>query len=144
MDTTAKTRKRWHRALGIAKILFEDAGYHTAYLEEIEEALTAARIRPEQAAFWLRLKCRSEPLTPADTARYGVEFITTPVRLREISRRYPCPTAVDVGHGVFGAKAGLLFVDDEDGRAVAYAPPELHRIVLTAAHLDACGEQTAH
>lgn len=27
---------RWLRALGIAKVLFEDEGYHTAYLEEIE------------------------------------------------------------------------------------------------------------
>ena len=28
--------KRWLRALAIAKILFEDEGYHTVYLEEIE------------------------------------------------------------------------------------------------------------
>lgn len=56
MDATIKTRKRWHRALGIAKILFEEQGYHTAYLTEIEEALTHARIRPEQTGFWVRLK----------------------------------------------------------------------------------------
>jgi hypothetical protein len=128
MDATVKTRKRWRRALGIAKILFEDAGYHTAYLEEIEEALAHARIRPEQTGFWLRLKLHRGPIAPADTARYGVEFITTAKRLREISRRYPCPTAVDVGHGVFGARAGLLFVDDDAGRAVAYAPPEVQRL----------------
>ncbi len=59
--------------------------------------------------------------------RHGIEFITTRGRVRAVSRRYPCPTAVDVGHGVFGAMAGLLFVDDEDGRAVAYAPPLLLR-----------------
>jgi len=29
--------KRWLRALAIAKCLFEDEGYHTVYLEEIEE-----------------------------------------------------------------------------------------------------------
>ena len=28
--------KRWLRALEIAKILFEDQGYHTKFLEEIE------------------------------------------------------------------------------------------------------------
>ncbi len=37
-------------ALGIARILFEDAGYHTAYLKEIEEALTQSSIRLEQPA----------------------------------------------------------------------------------------------
>jgi hypothetical protein len=125
MDARTRTLKRWRRALDIAKILFEDAGYHTAYLEDIEEALDHARIRPEQTGFWVRLTFHHGPLTPTDTARDGVEFITTPGRLREISRRYPCPTAVDVGHGVFGTPAGLLFVDDADGRAVAYAPPAL-------------------
>jgi len=29
--------KRWLRALEIAKCLFEDEGYHTKFLEEIEE-----------------------------------------------------------------------------------------------------------
>ena len=29
-------QKRWLRALTIAKILFEDQGYHTQYLVEIE------------------------------------------------------------------------------------------------------------
>jgi len=31
-----KERKRWLRAFGIAKILFEDQGYHSLYLEDIE------------------------------------------------------------------------------------------------------------
>ena len=31
------TIPRWLRALTLAKILFEDEGYHTRYLEEIEE-----------------------------------------------------------------------------------------------------------
>jgi hypothetical protein len=33
------TIQRWVRALAIAKILFEDQGYHTVYLEEIERYL---------------------------------------------------------------------------------------------------------
>lgn len=69
-----------------------------------------------------------------------MEFITSRQRLRKISRRYPCPTAVDVGTGVFGGEAGLLFVDDEDGRAVAYAPPTLRR--GPAVHCDWCHEPT--
>jgi len=32
-----KETKRWLRALGIAKILFKDQGYHTLYLEGIEK-----------------------------------------------------------------------------------------------------------
>ncbi len=31
------TIPRWLRALEIAKILFEDEGYHTVYLEQIED-----------------------------------------------------------------------------------------------------------
>ena len=31
-----KEVKRWLKALRIAKIIFEDQGYHTLYLEEIE------------------------------------------------------------------------------------------------------------
>jgi hypothetical protein len=33
------TIQRWVRALAIAKILFEDQGYHTVYLEDIEHYL---------------------------------------------------------------------------------------------------------
>jgi hypothetical protein len=36
MKMVSKETKRWLRALGIAKILFEDQGYHSIYLEEIE------------------------------------------------------------------------------------------------------------
>ena len=36
MDARVRTLKRWRRALGIARALFEDAGYHTLYLDEIE------------------------------------------------------------------------------------------------------------
>ncbi len=116
-----------------ARILFEDTGYHPTDIDEIEDALTHARIRPEQAGFWLLLRAHRAPLTPAQTERYAVEFITTPERLRDVYRRYPCPTAVDVGHGIFGNNGGLVFVDDEDGRAVAYAPPDLrdHRAAMT-------------
>lgn len=31
--------RRWLRALAIAKLLFEQEGYHTHYLEEIEELI---------------------------------------------------------------------------------------------------------
>lgn len=136
MDPTRLTLRRWRRALEIARILFEQEGYQLRYLDEIEEALTRRRIRPEQAAFWLQLKVRRTPLTPVDTEPYGVEFITTRRRLREVATRYPCPTATDVGAGVLGSAAALLFVDDEDGRAVAYAPPGLQ--LETAVH----GEST--
>ncbi len=32
-----KKLNRWLRALGIAKIIFDNEGYHTVYLEEIED-----------------------------------------------------------------------------------------------------------
>lgn len=86
-------------------------------------ASVAARIDPVQAPFWANLG--GHPLTPADTGPYGVEFVADPARLTELFRRCICPTAIDVGHGVFGIRAGLLFVDDDTGRAIAYAPPEL-------------------
>ncbi len=35
--------KRWLRALAIAKCLFEDEGYHTIYLEEIETFIKAQK-----------------------------------------------------------------------------------------------------
>jgi len=37
---------RWLRALTIAKILFEDQGYHTVYLEEIEELIQNISVVP--------------------------------------------------------------------------------------------------
>jgi hypothetical protein len=110
---------------GNARILFEDTGYHPTDLDEIEDALMHGRIRPEQAGFWLLLRTYHSPLTPAQTERYAVEFITTAERRRIMHRRHPCPTAIDVGHGVFGIHAGRLFVDDDTGRAIAYAPPKL-------------------
>jgi len=36
-------KSRWLRALGIAKILFEDEGYHTQYLREIEQFIKDRR-----------------------------------------------------------------------------------------------------
>ena len=47
-----KETKGWLRALGIAKILFEDQGYHTLYLEGIEnfirrEAMYSPKISEE-------------------------------------------------------------------------------------------------
>jgi hypothetical protein len=40
-----KQLTRWLRALEIAKILFEDEGYHTAYLEEIEAFIQKTKIK---------------------------------------------------------------------------------------------------
>jgi len=36
MDKELKRRKRWLDALRIAKILFEDEGYHIRYLKDLE------------------------------------------------------------------------------------------------------------
>ena len=46
---------RWLRALGIAKILFEDQGYHTRYLEEIEQFIQRSEVMQQMA----RLEVRS-------------------------------------------------------------------------------------
>ena len=39
MNPELKRRKRWFRALEIAQCLFEDEGYHTGYLKDIEKIL---------------------------------------------------------------------------------------------------------
>jgi len=39
----SKTIKKWLRALSIAKILFEDEGYFTDYLNQIEAYITNKR-----------------------------------------------------------------------------------------------------
>lgn len=36
MNAELRRKKRWLRALEIAKILFEDEGYHTRYLEDLQ------------------------------------------------------------------------------------------------------------
>lgn len=79
------------------------------------------RIDPAQAAFWDALG--GHALTAGDVEPFGIEYITEPERLREVERRYPCPTVLDAGHGIFGCAVGLVYVDDDTGRAVAYAPP---------------------
>lgn len=77
-----------------------------------------------QAGFWERIG--HQPLTAADTEPYGVEFLSDGRRHRMVRRRFPIPTVIDIGAGIFGVKVGLVYVDDDTGRAVAYAPPELH------------------
>lgn len=68
------------------------------------------------------------PLTADELARFGVEFVTSVQRLAQLRDRYGIPNAHDIGQGVFGINAGLVFVDDDDdGRMVAYAPPETSR-----------------
>ncbi len=39
MNPELLRRKRWFRALDIAECLFEDEGYHTEYLRDIEKVL---------------------------------------------------------------------------------------------------------
>lgn len=39
MNPELKRRKRWFRALEIAECLFEEEGYHTEYLKDIEKVL---------------------------------------------------------------------------------------------------------
>ena len=78
-------------------------------------------IDPAQAGFWDCLDARL--LEAGEIEPCGVEYVREPKRLREIRRQYPCPTVVDAGHGVFGSAVGLVFVDDDTGRAIAYAAP---------------------
>jgi hypothetical protein len=42
-------------------------------------------------------------------------------RYRELFRRYGIPNAINVGHGIFG-RTGTMFIDNDDGRIIAYAP----------------------
>ena len=41
MDKELKRKKRWLDALRIAKILFEDEGYHIRYLKDLESFIIA-------------------------------------------------------------------------------------------------------
>jgi hypothetical protein len=74
------------------------------------------------------------PLTADELTPFGIEFVESPARLPELRQRYGLPNVVDIGHGPFGAKVGLTFVDDDTGRVVAYVPPEvslaLHEAML--------------
>ena len=64
-----KEMKRWLRALEIAKILFEDQGCHTRYLEEIEnvirrEDMYSPRINEELIpALFKTARLRKIPMT---------------------------------------------------------------------------------
>lgn len=40
----SKQIRRWLSAIAIAKVLFEEEGYHCLYLEEIEEFIKEAKI----------------------------------------------------------------------------------------------------
>jgi hypothetical protein len=53
-----------------------------------------------------------------------VERVRSRKRYRELFRRYGIPNAVDGGHGIFG-RTGAIFIDDDDGTIVAYAPPSI-------------------
>jgi hypothetical protein len=52
-----------------------------------------------------------------------VERVRSRKRYRELFRRYGIPNAIDVGYGLFCGQTGAAFIDDDDGRIVAYAPP---------------------
>jgi len=82
------------------------------------------RIDPAQAALWPHLSTGRPPSAQV-LAEYGVEVVTSTDRLPELRRRYGAPTAIDVGRSVFGRDCGLLFVDDDSGRAVAYVASEI-------------------
>jgi hypothetical protein len=57
----------------------------------------------------------------------SAKIIESPEEWREFRRRFGPPWAVDVGHGLFGARAGTAFVDDDrDGLIVGFAWPEVH------------------
>jgi hypothetical protein len=75
-----------------------------------------------QSGFWEGI---GRPLTRDDTEPYGVEFLSDHQRLDDVRRRYPVPTVIDIGNGILGAQVGLVYIDDDTGRAVAYAPPTL-------------------
>ncbi|HYD47221.1 MAG TPA: hypothetical protein VEB21_02675 [Terriglobales bacterium] len=48
-------------------------------------------------------------------------------RLIELRLEYGLPNVVDIGQGLFTRDMGLLFVDDDTGRSVAYVPPEVSK-----------------
>ena len=57
-------RRGWFKALEIAKILFEDEGYHTRYLEEIENQIreeTKLKMTYEEKQKWLERIFSNDP-----------------------------------------------------------------------------------
>jgi len=69
MYKAKKETKRWLSALGIAKAVFEDEGYHTEYLEQIEffirrKKMYSPRIRPTLVQELYKLaKVKKVPMT---------------------------------------------------------------------------------
>ena len=55
-----RQRARWLRALSIAKILFEEEGYHTRYLDEIEHVIMTGQVAEGQGTKTAK-ECRHEP-----------------------------------------------------------------------------------
>lgn len=51
MEKKILIKKRWLRALGIAKILFEDNGYFTDYLSQIEQFIKTSKDSAEKTDF---------------------------------------------------------------------------------------------
>jgi len=69
MYKATKETKRWLNALGIAKVVFDDEGYHSEYLEQIEgfirrKKMYSPRIKPELIQKLYKLaKVRKVPMT---------------------------------------------------------------------------------
>lgn len=69
MNPELLRRKRWFRALEIAKCIFWEQGYHTKYLEDIEEVLKGVDMySPRIAAEFIpglyrRAKTKGVPMT---------------------------------------------------------------------------------
>jgi len=70
MDPEPKRRKRWFRALEIAECLFEDEGYRTEYLKDIEKFLKgengmySPKIKEDLVAkLYQRAKVEGMPMT---------------------------------------------------------------------------------
>jgi len=69
MYKATKETKRWLNALGIAKVVFDDEGYHSKYLEQIEDFIRrkkmySPRIKPELIQKLYKLaQVRKVPMT---------------------------------------------------------------------------------
>lgn len=117
LSTHALQRKRWLKALGIARILFEEDGYHTAYLDEIEAFLRQHPVPVPD----------TPPALDADTAARVARLAERLGRVAGWSDD-PCDprrgTAEDLGQ-VYEDVRQLVATDPQAARALlaAYAPP---------------------
>lgn len=83
--------------------------------------IDGAGIDPSQAEFWAQLS--DTPFDRETVEKFGIEYVVTTERYRKVRRQWPVPTVVNAGYGLFSSRVVLLFIDDETGRVMAYAPP---------------------